>query len=445
MSPVLVLLLAACGPDLQVEMLVSEVVPTVVTVRWTASEPVAGRIRFGVDGDLDRATPWEAAAVEHETVLLGLGPEQDVRIEVEAEQEGDPWATAEAFARTGSYGADVPRFTITPGSGEAFSGYVAVPSWERPDGSGSRLAAIFDPAGRLVWATPLDEGEIGVRVRPSRDGSGVYYATASLYKDDDWPEAIHHVSWDGDTHVVLDTPGLHHDFVELVDGRLAWLGVEDRDVEGTPVVVDTLEQVARDGTREVAWRAWDHLEALGLSDLDPGEYGEENDVLHMNHLVASERDGTFLLTALRPGLVALVDATSGDPLWVFGGQGSTFSLPSGEPPLGRIHGAAWNGERLSVFQNDRGDARTDCSRVRRYALDERSAEPVSTVALDPCTWVWVFGGVEDRPDGGSLVTWSTAGRIDELDAAENLVYRLEGPVGSGFGYAVVVPSLYPEP
>lgn len=432
------------APGLTVEVRVSDAEPTVLVVSWTAPEAVSGTVRFGVEGAYDHETPAEPASTTHETLLLGLPPDADVVITVSAEKDGEPWQTSEVTAHTGSMPSEVPTFTSTAGVADGFSGYTALPLLGGADGSGARMAVVLDPQGQPTWYHLLDNGEGAFRVRVAQDGGGVLYSSESLVEDPDWQERVRHVSWDGATVTSMETPGLHHDFVELPDGTIAYLGVESHDVDGVEVETDTIESVTPDGEAQVLWRAWDHLDALGLETIDPHRYEGDPDATHANHLVYKEDEDAWLITFLILSEVALVDRATGEVRWAMGGPTPDFALTAEDVPLGRIHGADLDGDNLVIFRNDRGDSQSDCSEVRTWSLDTAGWQATRTgaIPLDPCTWVFAFGEVQLVDDGNTQVAWSTAGRIEEYDPTNALAYRVDLLSDNFFGYSSLAADLY---
>lgn len=420
-------LLACAAPTLKVEVTVDPKNPALLVAHWSTPEATTGTVSFGAEGSLDRVAAPEPASTEHSTLLLGLAPDQDVQVSVTAGEE-----TVEVIAHTGSYDEDVPVFSGTVGSAKAFFGYTALATVGGQDGSGARMAMILDPEGRTSWIHSMDDGEAAFRTRLARDGSGVLYSSEAMAKSEDFVEHVHRVTWTGED-TVIETPGLHHDFVEMPDGSIVFLGIEAHNLEQITVVSDTLEMVAPDGTTKVLWKVWDSLAELGLEPFDPAKYADDPDVAHANHLVYLEDQDAFLITLLRSGVVALV-GSDGQVRWAFGGFTHDYQTEAGELPLGRIHGAALKDDQLAIFRNDRGDTRPDCSEVRIYRLGSPMATREATLPSENCNWVYVFGEFEFLPQDREMVSWSTMGRMDELDATGQLAYRAEVSTGNFFGY-----------
>ena len=55
-----------------------------------------------------------------------------------------------------------------------------------------------------------------------------------------------------------------------------------------------------------------------------------------------------------------------------------------------------------------------------------------------------LGSVHRKADGNTVVTFSTAGQMDEVDENGELVWRLEASLGTGLGYTTWLETLYPS-
>jgi hypothetical protein len=126
---------------------------------------------------------------------------------------------------------------------------------------GRSWAVIYDADGALVWWYELPYTErIITRVRRAASGDRVLLSVArSVAHGGSEPFGILSVPWTGEGPRLLQVPVLHHDFAELPDGELAWLGIETREVDGLRLEGDTIERTDGEGL-QVFWSSWDHFD-----------------------------------------------------------------------------------------------------------------------------------------------------------------------------------------
>ena len=63
-----------------------------------------------------------------------------------------------------------------------------------------------------------------------------------------------------------------------------------------------------------------------------------------------------------------------------------------------------------------------------------TAQQIWTHVDDPPLFSIGFGDVTRLPSDHTLVTWSSAGQIDEVTEDGVLVWRMNAAMGAGFGY-----------
>jgi hypothetical protein len=248
-----VLLLLACDDATSVapaniEAVVSEAIPTVVTVCWTTAEPTTGTVEFG--DDLSQSTPREAAPTEdHEALLLGLAQGSEVPYRIVVDAEDGPVTSDTLTVTTGYFPPDVPALTVT---GDGQDRYMLTPVLGSTTG-----ATIIRPDGETTWFWPDARGLDVYRVRLSLDGQSILYNAASVSGDPAEDSELMRVSLDGSQVTSLPVPLLAHDFVELPDGTLGAIAVEYREFEGEELRGDRIVEVHADGTVVDVWSAWD--------------------------------------------------------------------------------------------------------------------------------------------------------------------------------------------
>lgn len=446
--PLALLALTACTSplDVSLEIRVSEEIPTVVTASWEAEHPGAEemRVEFGAGPTLDRSVD---ARLDDDgtcrTTILGLKPSTTYRLRAVEVDGGTTYASDRISVDTGPIPADFPGLSVerppgrTPAGGFLVTSLLSNPSW----------AVILDDDGDPVWwHRPGDEWERSFvpRARLSRDGEHLLYeaSASALTGDDDLvgERMLVRVALDGSTVETVTLGGCHHDFVELTDGTVAAIVSEIREVEGEEVTGDRIAELDWEGNELASWSIWDHLpyepEAITADD-DPGW-------THANALDHDPQLDTYTLSLRNLDAILHIDRPSGEILWQLGGVNSDFDAALNVLPLfQRQHQFQHQDGGLLVFDNGTVDDLR--SRVVEYAFegggDDLRVQQVWTHVADPPLFSIGFGDVTRLPSNHTLVTWSSAGQIDEVNEDGNLVWQLNAAMGAGFGYTTWIESL----
>ncbi|KAJ2896453.1 ASST-domain-containing protein [Zalerion maritima] len=223
-------------------------------------------------------------------------------------------------------------------------------------------------------------------------------------------------------------------------------GVNLTSVGGPEVgkIVDSTFQEINPATGEklFEWRARDHF------DIGDGYFvwNEERDAelgfegFHMNSV--SKVDGNYLISSRHFSLIALLDGTTGEIIWVMGGKLNDFQDVSPEGTAlnfafqhqARIHA----GDQLTLFDNHQlANARgctVNCSRAMRLQLDEEAmtVDLVSEYFHPAGLGSIAMGSHEELESGNVLVSWGSNPTITEHKESGEAVMdiRLEPLTGS---------------
>lgn len=427
-SLLLVSALAACAPPVEVldpVLLVSPDMPTVATLTWATSEPARCDVAYGPDGEL--LTPVEdGEATEHEVTLLGLPPNTPFSwaIQVEGQEEG-----AEGEGSTGTLPTDLPLMTV---QGQGMEGWMVTTLLGTVTGP-----IILDGQGRPVWFHREDRELDVYRARLSVDGKSVLYNAASVSGDPADDSEIVRVSLDGATVESIPIPLLAHDFVELPDGTLAALQVEDREVDGVVVRGNRIVEVAPGGEPVSTWTTWDCF--------DPALHPGDDPALGWTFANALDHDAEnddYLVSLRNFSSIVRVDRATGACEAVLGDEAATYTFASGSQRFMHSHQFDWWDNHLLVFDNEGASGMV--SRVLEYTVDDsaRTLTETWSYTADPEVYVFVLGDVHRYEDGDTLVTWSVSGQVDRVAPDGTLDWRLNASMGGAFGFNVPVGSLY---
>jgi len=420
--------LMACGPGAGVELEISEVIPTVATVRWTTPTATRAWVEFGPSRDYGLLTPPTAMGTEHEVVLLGLWEDETFHFRtVTAEGE----LGRDGRLKTGALPDHTPRLWAR-GDLDSWSGYQIVPFTTELE-----ALAIVDPQGRPVWFFDPGTGLSVTRGVLAMDGDGVLLsqlATADRY---DRPyTSILKVSWAGTEVEEISLPMLDHDFVQLPDGTLAGLCLVEQD--GYSAIGDAIVTVDHDGALEEVWNGWQAFDPSKVGV----DYLEEEHWTHANAMDYDPVDDTWLVGFRHLSSIIHIDRTSGEILWGLSGEVNDFTFTDGSEPTERQHQFQRVDGGIVVFDNgwpDRG-----YSRVVEYALDLdlMTADQVWEFRHEDEIHCGIKGDVSRFDDGSTQVVWSTAGEIQDIDPDGELRWQLNTDWGTAIAYSQRVDDLY---
>lgn len=404
---------------------VSEQVPTVGVVEWavTGGTPNAATVVFGLvdaaDGVQNRGgrAPVDMKRANYRTLLLGLKQRADYVFHIQASFGGVDCESEEFVLPTTGGWADAPEIGVEVVQPEGRDpGFIVTSSGPpNPD-----RAYIIDADGDVVWQidSPPDT------TRANMDFEGNYMWMLALNVGNDGGE-MRYVSMDGAERQehVAGFERAHHDFTVLPGGRvaaIAWNG-------NLPEVASTLVVRSPDGSIETPFEIGSNL--------------YKSYSFHANAIHYTPFDGGFTISDRTPNLIVKVSA-SGEPEWQLGGD--CTDAPTGP----RCSAQSWvvnHGHHLFedgtlvLFNN----TYTETSHVFEFDVELSAtgfeAELVTDYQGDRSTLI--LGDVQRLPNGNTLVTYSSASSIVELDPSWRVVQTFTGP----FAYTGWRKTLYGPP
>ena len=426
------------GMGTAIAVTLSEVIPTVATVRWTpTSGHDGGYVDFGGDSCADSRAP--AIAEENgdlSALLVGMKPSTECCLRAMELHGGVAKTVGEEVLFTGGLPPEIEAPILAlhdPAAAEPGFILTAI-------ASALSYAVVLDPDGDIVWwhqPQVHPEGAIS-RLRLSRDRTTLMYlATVGLQiLDHDVGQRLLRVQWDGTELAPLQTPDAHHDFVELPDGSMGFIVYDSREVYGDLVHGDRIVEYRPNGTEVEVFTVWDHFA------YDPDSVAHPAlGWTHANALHHDEAEDAYYLSLHNLDTVLKIDRSSGDLLWQLGGDASDFATDG--PLFQRQHQIhpLENGNLL-LFAN--GMTELQNSRAVEIALDEQdwTAEVTWEHEAEPSLYVYSFGDIQRLPAGATAITWSTSGRIDQVTPDHDVAAELLLPLGYAFGYSEWFETLY---
>ena len=410
--------------------------PTVLRVRWETEQESEGQVRFSGTGQVSRITR-AASGTQHEALLVGLRPSTEVAFTVLV--DGVPACGGSGTALTGAFGASLPPAAValsTPDAADAGLTAVTVIT------GATAAATLLDESGVVVWAAVMPgSGRVPYRVLPSLDGEWVLYNESA---GGELPGMLYRVPLDGSTGDAYPVPGGHTDFVETEPGAYAMLGWDVQVVEGRTLVGDTIVEFDAAGVSRTVWSTFDSITPDLTRQYDKGWYpgnAEAEDWTHVNALSYDADEGAYYVSITLDDSVARVDRASGEMTWRMGNPGGDFRSEAGERLFARPHSVQRIGDDVIVFNRHSViEGTPDCGNAVRVSFDEAAgtAERVWSYEPDTCVPVEWLGSAQRLPAGSTVVSFSSAGRLDEVAADGTPMLSLQLPAGGQYGFATRV-------
>jgi hypothetical protein len=405
---------------------VSAQIPTVGVVEWSLAgdPPSSAKIVYALkDADprlLNQGgeAPVQLGNANYRTLLLGLKQSRDYTFHIEASRGGATCGSPDyALPTTGSF-VGAPSIAVS----------VAQPAAREPGfivtSSGTSVpdsAYIIDADGEMVWFFP---GPLNsCRAQMDYEGNTMWMITCNPINE---MGEVRSVSMDG-TQVQMNVPGFefaHHDLTVMPGGKVAAL------VWTTPDNEPPSDLVIRtpDGQTTTAFTIGSNLYLSDLFHVDAVHY-----ILSDDSFTISDRD---------PNVIVKV-SSAGVPQWQLGG------VCDGAPTGTHCSPQSWlvnHGHQLLddgtllLFNNTET---YDAAHVLEFQLDDTASGLGATLGRDYTGTAMsaTLGDVQRLPGGNTLVTYSNAGVMVELDPSWNVVQTLTVRLG----YSNWRPTLYGPP
>ncbi len=454
------LLAIACSPvrvddegagTLTPDVTVHELVPTVLTLSWTTEAPTVGYVVYGLEGGEEQSTPTEAGpTTEHSVTVFGLkaGQTYDLRA-VNVDEQGALSESAPVTVAVEPPPEGLPTLTISDYDPDRVEpGGLVLTTVISTSGT---WVTFIDRDGDYVWTWPVDQGVAAYGGRLDLEARSVYWLQVDDLGQSD-VAGVMNVALDGSSQTFTRTVLGHHDAVRLPDDTVAWLSYEFREVdmdgERVRVASDDILELAEGGTesdmpdnrfallnREEAYA---HCPHFYLEVFDTGAL----DFSHANSLMYDADNDRYAVMNRNLDALMIIDRQTGDILTQIGGDHADVMTANPEDMWSHAHMShMWDGGFM-VFDN--GDHREpEESRVSEYAYDEEAG----TLEL---VWTWsdpdnlfnpFFGDAEKLTETW-LTTWTTLGRMQEISAEGDVVWRMETELGYALGRGRWVEDLY---
>ena len=407
------------------------VLSAIVTVRVRHADSVAVRLAD------ESVTPAVALIDDTATIpVLGLRPEQRYVLHAVAYGPGEAVIGEPLEITTGPLPADLPRYTAS--GSDPSPGYVVF--------AAGLYGVVIDNTGRVVWYHKLSGPSLNFMAQPT----GRYVARPST----PYPNDVEH--W-----VELDPLGAvkrtlscarglasrPHDLIAEADGSY-WImcdemhvmdlrahgGAAEARVTGT-----VIQHVGADGALLFDWNPFDHF---AITDVDQAERTGTNVNWMHGNAIDFDTDGNLLVSFRNLEEITKIDVPTGAVIWRMGGRRNEFTfVGTSTPAFTHQHGVRSYAPSEFVILDNLG--RPGESRAERYIVDEtaHTARLARSYGSLPGVVTQIGGSVQPLPNGRTLVSFGTEGRVEEYDADGRVMWRIDGHPGYVFR-AQRIRSLY---
>ncbi len=406
----------------------SDVISTVGIVDWSVSSAVdSAYIDFGrTEGAWEYRAPVEAPSQSgNRTSLLGMKASTTYSYQISIQRGGDTCTSDVQTITTGPVRNGLPPVTMnTPVPDSVYEGFTITCIFSFGGGfPGTPMPAtdswtfILDKDGDPVWwFQPAGISDCS-RARMSYDGQTMWMGNVNVMGGQG---ALVRVGMDGSGERSYPLTDRHHDFAVLPDERLALI---EHKTGGGGAQGDTVSLF--DPTSEAREQIFDVAQA------NPNR--SQQDDSHANAINWWPEQGLFTISALNwDSITAFTEA--GNVEWIMGGSNSSFT------------GASWNAQHnhaltansLLLFNNDAGAT----SRALEFQLNGTTATQIFEYRPAVNTSSQTLGETKRLPNGNTLVTFSNAGVIHEVNGSGQMVQEI---LVDQIGYTVRRTTLYGPP
>lgn len=410
---------SSSGCTINATVSVSTKISTVGIVEW--STDLAGMesatIEFGLDTSYGMTAPVDLGEPNYRTLLLGMKAMKTYHFRVVAVAGAERCTSTDYTVMTGFLpnGLETPEVTTMTTPDKLYGGYMVTARW----GTNNKgPAMIMDKDGDIVWWYAVEDDVI--RTRFSYDGKRMWIRNTNQADGQGW---VRRVTLDGLTEEKWDLEHTTHDLAVIPDGNIG-----------------LIQHTSNSPCWEVAEFNPTTEELKPLFNLEEA-HGQT--MCQVNYLAYFAGDNSFVVSDYRQNTVVKINR-AGDLVWVLNGTPSDFT------------GTSWSGQHgvhvlapdhLLVFSNNGEVESGSHTTVFELMLNTASMSADEIWSYDGGSGLNTpFGGdVQRLANGNTLITYSSKGVIQEVDAMGTLLQSFEFSVSGGISYMEKRLSLYDSP
>lgn len=378
-----------------------EGLPTVIRVEWNQPAAAEAYLEFRTDPSEDwrQSPPTMVERSIASQVILGVPYETEVEYRVVSGNETTPSGSITTADRPDTL-PDAQVLVNEPSLWEPSAPYL-ITSMNRAGDQrfGRWWVMILNRAGQVVWAQETPRAWLSRHVSIAHDEHALLIDRTTFWTDpgtNGVASTIARVTLDGTVEHVYDTPGLHHPFMPLPDGAIAWGAKTDGSRENVDVV--DLE-----GNRTTLWSCADFFNANKFR----GECGS-------NALWWDPSSDHLLFSLWSNDTVVEIDRSTGDTLRWFGNLRGSWTFDPAKSQFWWQHGAIYTPQgTLMVSTKDVEDGAETL--VREYELDEKNQvlREVWNFGAGRGVYGEFMGEAHRLPNGNTLHVYGSGGHLAE--------------------------------
>jgi len=406
------------------------VLSATVSVRVRDADSVAVRFAIAdVASSSDSVSPAVKTTADSAVIpVLGLFPSRRYTLRAVAySARGNAIGNAMELT-TDALPPDLPKYSAS--GVDPSPGYVVF--------AAGKYGLVIDNTGRVVWYRRFPNGP-GLNFMAEPTGHYVARPTSpDVTQPDEWTEFDALGKTVRSLPCALGLTSRPHDLIAESDGSY-WLMCDETrtmdltdvgGVAGARVTGTSVQHVSASGKVLFQWSPFEHF------DITDGELsnrtGQNVNWTHGNAL-DFDVDGNLLVSFRNLSEITKIDVASGAIMWRMGGRRNQMTfVDSSSHIFSGQHSARVNSFGELTILDNLGTVGE--SRAERYVVDAamHTARLVHYYASIPGVVTAIGGSVQALAGGRTLVSFGTAGRVEEYDADGHVMWRIDGDAGYVF-------------
>lgn len=406
------------------------VLSAIVAVHERGADSVAVRFTLAdVASSTDSLTPAVKTVGDSAVIpVLGLLPSRHYILRAVAYSAGGNAIGDAMELTTDALPPDLPKYSAT--GVDPSPGYVVF--------AAGKYGLVIDNTGRVVWYRRFPNGP-GLTFMAEPTGHYVARPTSpDQTQPDEWTEFDPLGNTTRTFGCALGLQSRPHDLISERDGSY-WLMCDETrtmdltaigGVAGARVTGTAVQHVSAEGKLLFQWSPFNHFD---ITDGQPADRAGANVNWTHGNALELDVDGNLLVSFRNLSEVTKIDTISGAIIWRMGGRRNQFTFfdTSSRIFSGQHSVRVSSIGELTILDNMGTPGE---SRAERYIVDgiAHTARLVHYYASTPAVVTQIGGSVQPLAGGRTLVSFGTAGRVEEYDADGHVMWRIEGDAGYVF-------------
>lgn len=411
---------------------ISATIPSVAVVTFATSLQAvdSARVEYGLDTAYGMVAPVDLAQPNYRTPLLGMKPGRTYHFRVVTESGTTECVSSDYPVTTGLRPNAVKLPTVTTNNKAAlYGGFLVMSGYRLNPNGGDDYAFILDADGDAVWwYQPRGFGSLSV-AKMSYDGKSIWIANDNVPKN---AAHVGRLSMDGMTweDKSSEFANLNHDLTVLPDETVIFIAYGPNDC-------DDIKERSPNGTVRTIVNSSKVFGTSAACHCNAIQYDPSDDTV----VVSEDNHSGYFKTDRQGNIKWVLNGGTGINSFDKTGGGATGWIGNHNLHiLGPDHLLFFN-NGVSAYQ-----AGTKPATARELKLDltKLTTSEVWKYESSPTISNAVMGDVQRLENGNTVVAYSTAGTIHEVDADKNVLQTLvwSGLGAGGFGYITKRKTLY---